>query len=574
MIAPPKPDLVTVNIDGKEIAVPKGTNVIEAARLVNVDVPHYCYHPKLTIVGNCRMCLIEMGLPAVDPATKAPIIDPSTGKQKINWIPRPQIGCGTNVSPGLHVKTTSPMVKEAREGVMEFLLINHPLDCPICDQAGECKLQEQSTGYGRGYSRFIEQKNVKPKRTQLGPRVTLDDERCILCSRCIRFSKEVAKDDVLGFVDRGSYSTLTCFPGKQLANNYSLNTVDICPVGALTSTDFRFKMRVWFLKQTNSIDPESSVGANTVVWSREGQIYRVTPRRNDEVNDTWMADSGRELFKAVNAPDRLATTASIDTLVAQAAALFKANSTPGAIAVVGSGRSSVEEQYLTKKLAAALNATGSTHLVSRVGQGDKLLISADRNPNVRGALVTGLISALPSQKLTALAAAIDAGKIKVVVSVGEDLAAVGLTAAQLAKVSVVYLGTHVNPTSAAAQVVLPTLSVFEKNGTFINQQFRLQKFAKAVPGPSGATDDLIVLAKLVTAASARLSSAPLAAIPSDLGSLWKLLAAEVPVLGPITYANLPETGLLLDATPFVALPFVEGETLHFKPVAPAVAVTV
>ena len=169
-------------------------------------------------------------------------------------------------------------MKDCREGVMEFLLINHPLDCPICDQAGECKLQEQSTGYGRGYSRFIEQKNVKPKRTQLGPRVTLDDERCILCSRCIRFCKEIAKDDVLGFIDRGSYSTLTCYPGKQLENNYSLNTVDICPVGALTSTDFRFKMRVWFLKQTNSIDTESSASARTP-WSGRAKASSTASRR-------------------------------------------------------------------------------------------------------------------------------------------------------------------------------------------------------------------------------------------------------------------------------------------------------
>ena len=560
MIAPPKPDLVTVNIDGREIAVPKGTNVIEAARLVNVDVPHYCYHPKLTIVGNCRMCLIEMGMPAVDPATKAPIMDPATGKQKINWIPRPQIGCGTNVSPGLHVKTTSPMVKDAREGVMEFLLINHPLDCPICDQAGECKLQEQATGYGRGYSRFVEQKNVKPKRTQLGPRVTLDDERCILCSRCIRFSKEIAKDDVLGFVDRGSYSTLTCYPGKKLENNYSLNTVDICPVGALTSTDFRFKMRVWFLKQTNAIDTESSVGANTVVWSREGTIYRITPRRNDQVNDTWLADSARVLYKAVKAADRLAATETTEALVARAAALFK--SAPGAIAVVGSGRSTVEEQFFTRHLATALKA--SAQLVSRVGQGDKLLVSADRNPNVRGALVTGLIKTLPAPQLTDLAAQIDAGKIKVVVAINEDLTAAGLTAAQLANVSIVYLGAHANATSAAAKVVFPTLTVFEKSGTFVNQQFRIQKTLKAVPAAAGATDDLVVLAQLVAAAGG-------AALPADLAALWKVIAAEVPALATMTFANLPETGLVLDATPFAALPFVEGETLHYKPAHPAVA---
>ena len=554
MIQPAKPaDLVTVNIDGKDIAVPKGTNVIEAARLINVDIPHYCYHPKLTIVGNCRMCLIEMGMPAVDPATKAPIMDPATGKQKINWIPRPQIGCGTNVSPGLHIRTQSPLVKDCREGVMEFLLINHPLDCPICDQAGECKLQEQSTGYGRGYSRFIEQKNVKPKRTQLGPRVTLDDERCILCSRCIRFSKEIVKDDVLGFIDRGSYSTLTCYPGKKLENNYSLNTVDICPVGALTSSDFRFKMRVWFLKQTNSIDTESSVGANTVVWSREGAIYRITPRRNDDVNDTWMADSGRELFKSVKSADRLTAIkvngadSALDIAINAVMQLGK----EGGVAIVGSGRSTVEEQFLTKKLADALKA--STQLVSRVGQGDKLLVSADRNPNVRGALVAGLIKLLPAQKLTDLFAAIDAGKVKTVISVGEDLTAAGISAAQLAKVAVVYLGTHANATSAAAKVVIPTQSVFEKNGTFVNQQFRIQKFAKAVPAPAGTTEDLIVLAKLASAAAA------------DVTSAWKLIAAEVPALGTMSYANIPETGLLLDATPFASLPFVEGETLHYKP---------
>ena len=566
MLAPAKPaDLVTVNIDGKDIAVPKGTNVIEAARQLGIEIPHYCYHPKLTVAGNCRMCLIEMGTPAMDPATKAPILDPATGKPKINWIPRPQIGCATNASPGLHVKTNSPMARESREGVTEFLLINHPLDCPICDQAGECKLQEHSTAYGRGYSRFVEQKNIKPKKTVLGPRVTLDDERCILCSRCVRFSKEIAKDDVLGFIDRGSYSTLTCYPGKQLENNYSLNTVDICPVGALTSTDFRFKMRVWFLKQTPSIDAESSVGANTEVWSREGVIYRITPRQNDAVNDTWMADSGRALYKQVKAGDRLlaptlngAATANEMALKA-IASLFQA----GSVALVGSGRSSVEEQFLTKKLADALKV--STALVSRVGQGDKILVSADRNPNVRGALVTGLISALPAQKLTGLAADIDAGRLKTVVSVGEDLTAAGLSTAQLAKVSVVYLGTHKNATSAAARVVIPTLTVFEKSGTFVNQQFRLQKFAKAVPGPAGVNDDLITLAELVAAAGGGI-------IPFELGALWTAIAAEVKPLAAVTYAKLPATGLLLDAAPWAALPFCEGETLHFKPAAVPAAV--
>lgn len=535
--------MATFSLNGNQVTAPDGMNLIEAAELNGVTIPHYCYHPGLSVAGNCRMCLCE--------------VEGARG---------PQIACSQNVKDGMVVRTDTPAVEKMRKGVQEFLLLNHPIDCPICDQAGECKLQEQSTGYGRGYSRFVETKNVKPKRTQLGPRVTLDDERCILCSRCIRFSKEVAKDDVLGFIDRGSYSTLTCYPGKELKNNYSLNTVDICPVGALTSTDFRFKMRVWFLKQTNSIDPETSTGANTVVWSREGVIYRITPRRNDEVNDTWMADSGRVLYKQVQAADRLSAVkvsgadSALDIAVNAAAELFKA----GSVAIVGSGRSSVEEQLLTKQLATALKA--STHLVSRVGEGDKLLISADRNPNVRGALVTGLISALPSAKLTDLAAAIDAGKVKTIVSVGEDLTAAGLTAAQLAKVAIVYLGTHANATSAAAKVVLPTLTVFEKSGTFVNQQFRIQKFLKAIPGAAGATDDLVVLAKLVSAATGTLVS-------GDLSTVWKSLSAAVPALGPVTFANLPETGLLLDRTPFAALPFIEGETLHYKPAAPAAAAT-
>src|SRR3954470_1633182 len=293
--------MLNIQIDGVWHQFPKGTRLIEACERAGSYIPRYCYHKKLSSPGNCRMCLIEMGMPRMGPDRKP---EPGAdGKPIINWMPRPQICCAQDVAEGMGVRTNSPLAQDCRKSVMEFLLINHPLDCPICDQAGECELQEFSVEYGNSGSRFLENKVKKPKAVQLGPRVTLDDERCILCSRCIRFSKEIAKDDVLGFIDRGSYSTLTCYPGKTLSNNYSLNTVDICPVGALTSTDFRFKMRVWFLKQTPSIDTESSVGANTEVWSREGIIYRITPRQNDGVNDTWMTDSGRLLYKQTRSPD-------------------------------------------------------------------------------------------------------------------------------------------------------------------------------------------------------------------------------------------------------------------------------
>jgi NADH-quinone oxidoreductase subunit G len=279
-----------------------------------------------------------------------------------------------------------------------------------------------------------------------------------------------------------------------------------------------------------------------------------------------MSDSGRFLYKQVAAPDRLAAirvdgaASSLDIAVNAAATLLK--SAPGAVSIVGSGRASVEEQFALKQLATALGA--QAHLVARTGQGDKLLISADRNPNVRGALVTGLISQLPCAELKQLSGEIDSGKIKVVISHGEDLVAAGLSPAQLAKVAIIYLGTHAHATSAAAKIVLPTLHTFEKGGTFVNQQFRIQKFAAAVPGPAGASNDLLVLSRLSAAAGGP-------ALASDVHGLWPTIASSVPALGTMLYKNIPDTGLVLDATAWAALPFVEGETLHYKPAAAAVA---
>jgi len=566
MSEPKKDDgLISVNIDRVEVRCRPGENIVEVAASIGHEIPHYCYHPKLSVSGNCRMCLVEMGLPGKDRAT-GKLLHNTDGSPLIQWFPGPAIACGTRAAPGMHIRTTSEVVKKCREGVMEFLLLNHPLDCPICDQAGECRLQEFSTHYGRGYSRFLEEKNVKPKRTVLGPRVTLDDERCILCSRCIRFSREIARDDVLGFTDRGSYSTLTCFPGRKLENNYSLNTVDICPVGALTSTDFRFKMRVWFLKASPSIDTETSTGCNTAVWSREGKIYRITPRRNDGVNDTWMPDSGRTLYKQVEAENRLQQSlvrgqpaAFADALREATTILTGGTRASGSVAVVGSGRSSVEEQFLLKKLAGALGGA-TAQIVGRVGEGDDLLVSKDKNPNVRGALLTGLIDALPVPQLSGLAREIDAGRVKTLLVVGEDLVGAGLNAAQLAKVSIVYVGTHLDATAAKAAVVLAGLTVFEKFGSFINQQFRIQKFHRAVPGPAGARDDLVLLASLLANVSG-------AEAPSVMESVWAAMSAEVPALAGLSFARIPATGKVLDGAPWSSLPFIEGKTMHFNPAA-------
>jgi NADH-quinone oxidoreductase subunit G len=251
----------------------------------------------------------------------------------------------------------------------------------------------------------------------------------------------------------------------------------------------------------------------------------------------------------------------LESAIAAAAELLKT----GNIAVVGSGQSSVEEQFLTKKIADALKAPAN--VVARVGEGDKLLISADRNPNTRGALVTGLISKFPAARLTELAAAIDAGSVRTVLAINEDLAAAGLSAEQLAKVKIVYVGTHGSATTDAAQVVVPTHTVFEKNGTFINQQFRLQKFCAAIPGLAGTFNDLVVLTKLLAAIGG-------GSLSTDIVALWQSLAVEIKVLAGASFATVPETGVVLNSTDFAKLEFPEGESLHYKPVTGStVAVT-
>ncbi len=550
---------IDVFIDGEKVRCPPGTNLIDLVEGMGKEIPHYCYHPKLSVSGNCRMCLVELGTPAMDRETGKPVLD-EDGAPKIMYFPNPVIACATRLTSGMRVRTQSAKVRECREAVLEFLLINHPLDCPICDQAGECLLQEFATDYGRGYSRFIEKKVVKPKRTVLGPRVMLDDERCILCSRCVRFCQEVVEDDVLGFVDRGTYTTLTCYPGKQLENNYSLNTVDICPVGALTSRDFRFRMRVWFLKETPSICTESSVGVNTLVGSREGKVYRITPRRNDGVNDTWMSDSGRALYKRIEDENRLIDFRVNRLPVRPEDALSEAlrRLQGDKVAFVGSGQSSVEEHFLFNCLSRAAGSVLNC-LVSRTREGDGFLISNDANPNVRGALCLGFIDTLPEANLTGLAEKINRGEVDAVVVHNEDLTTAGIGRSLLEKVEVIYLGSHGNGASETASVVIPGLTVFEKSGTFINQQFRLQKFLQAVPGPPGVLDDLVTISRLLNLLGkdeGRLATP---------AAVWAVLSRRLKCFEGISFDTLPETGALLDGSAFRSLPFCEGPSLHFEP---------
>jgi NADH-quinone oxidoreductase subunit G len=498
----PVPPLFNVQVDGVWHQFPKGTRVIEACERAGSYVPRYCYHKNLSSPGNCRMCLIEMGMPRMGPDRKPEL--GADGKPLINWLPRPQISCAQDVSEGMGVRTSSPLVKECQRGVMEFLLINHPLDCPICDQAGECRLQEFSVEYGAQSSRFLENKVKKPKNVELGPRVTLDDERCILCSRCIRFCQEIAKDDVLGFVDRGSHTVLTAHPGKRLENNYSLNTVDICPVGALTSTDFRFKMRVWFLKETKSICTSCATGCNTLIGTREDVIYRQTPRDNDAVNSTWMCDYGRLNFDYVESERRLLeprifhngklVPADWKTAISYAALQLK-NFSGWDIAIIASGRMTNEELWLASQIARTLDVQW-IDIVPRRGLGDDILLSEDRNPNTRGARLMGLTSE-PGAKLPAIVEAISSGQVKALVALGENPLKFGLSIQHLSNLpAFVVMDILSNGATQYATALLPSFAFAEKRGSMINGDGRLQRLNRAVRAPGQARDDWEILRDL------------------------------------------------------------------------------
>ena len=532
--------MVNVQIDGEWRQFPKGTRVIEACMQSGKFIPHYCYHPKLSSPGNCRMCLVETGRPKMTP-DRQPVLD-ANGRPEISWGPKPEICCAVEVAEGMGVRTTSPLVEECRKGVMEFLLINHPLDCPICDQAGECRLQEFSVEFGKGESRFHEEKVKKPKRVDIGERIMLDDERCIMCSRCIRFMQEVAHDDVLGFLNRGSHTTLSVSPGKRLNNNYSLNTVDICPVGALTSKDFRFKMRVWFLKETMSIDVNCGTGTNILISSRENIVHRITPRDNDFVNSCWMPDSHRLNFHYLNAATRLLSPvvkgeeepAKWSRALAAAAAQLQGRD-PAKTAMVVSARMTNEELFLARRLASALKIE-DVDVLPRPQEGDGFLIAADGNPNTSGAKLLGLATG----RLGHIAQGVASGRITGLVMLGEDAVDCGIAEENLEKLEMlVVTGILENRTTPHATVLLPTSAWAEKRGTMINIKARLQRLNQAIQPPGQARDDWEVLRDLVQAVG---GSNGVYAIEE----IFKLMAAEVSALRGLSISRIGDLGVQLD----------------------------
>ncbi|MBI4553256.1 MAG: molybdopterin-dependent oxidoreductase [Candidatus Latescibacteria bacterium] len=475
----------TIKIDEKEVTVDAGLTLIQAAATAGIDIPHFCYHPGLPIDGNCRMCLVEMEI-------------------------RPGVfglvaGCVQTVTKdGMQIRTNTPTVLKNREGVMEFFLINHPLDCPWCDQAGECRLQDYSFEHGRADSRFVETKRVPPKK-DLGPHILLYSTRCILCTRCIRFCDEIAGTSELGIVHMGSHSEIDTFPGQPLDNKLSGNVADICPVGALVTKDFLYKPRIWHYTTVRTICTGCSTGCNTMMEVMHQKIYRIRPRENMEVNQYWMCDDGRFGYHALQEAERvkvpmkrvngtLQATTWKEALQAVSDGFSRLIGETGqsAVGVVGSAQWTNEENFLLSKLAREAFKTSHIGLyVKPPGEGwvskSGFRIEADKTPNARGAR-----EMLGAADMRGIVDGINAGTIKGLYIVGGDLGLV-LSAAEkeaLGKLECLVVQDIVHSELVdLAHVVLAGASWAEKDGTMTNVNGRVQRLRRAFPPPGEARTD-------------------------------------------------------------------------------------
>lgn len=460
--------MVNITFNGKEYQVSENQTIMQAAVEHGIEVPYFCWHPKLSVSGNCRMCLVE-----------------------VEKMPKLVIACMTKVVDGMVINTANEKVTTAREAVMEFLLINHPLDCPICDEAGECKLQDYAYNYSRGVSRFDETKVHKPKRVPLGPKVMFDAERCILCSRCIRFCEEVAGQPQLHFVQRGDHTTIETFPGEELDNPYSMNVIDICPVGALTSRDFRFRSRVWEMASTESVCVGCARGCNTYLWTRNNHVMRLTPRINEEVNSHWMCDYGRlNTYKFVNEDIRIQEPmvkeesglieVTWDKAIETAAHRLK-EFKPKEIAVVASPFTTNEDNYILQKFAREIVKTKAIDYADHIREGDEddILIRADKTPNSTGLQLLGIRE--NGNGLDTILKGVQEKKIKCLIVLDEDLAAKEEIANILSylELLIVHSWSH-SKTTAIADIVFSAATYAEMNGTITNFQGRVQRLKPAV----------------------------------------------------------------------------------------------
>jgi NADH-quinone oxidoreductase subunit G len=520
-------------IDGKEIEVAPGTTVIQAAAKLGIEVPHFCYHPDLPIDGNCRMCMVE-----------------------IEKMPRLQIACNTQVSDGMVVKTNTPKAVQAHRTTLEFLLVNHPIDCPVCDQAGECYLQDNYMEHGLHGSRVeLEEKVRKRKVVDLGP-IMLDAERCVLCSRCLRFEANVTGTNSFEFQRRGDRTEIGTFENRPIEHNYAGNLADICPVGALLSHDFRFKTRVWFLESTDSVCGGCSTGCNLRVDHRDGVVQRLVPRRNTEVNKSWLCDIGRMSYKDVELTSRVSgarvrggagwegvsAESALDTIAE------RMKQAGGAVAFMASPQSTHEDLFAFKTLAEHTKG----RIDFRVGnpqdrlnvREDGILLRADRNPNTQGCLDLGL----GKDGVDAIVRDCEAGAVKVLVLQGPELLRHAPAAAAVKKVPfVVVMATHESPELEAASVVLPAAMWPEVEGTFTNYQRRVQRVKRAVAAPGDARPRWEWTAELLRRLGAAFA-------PTSAREIFGLVARTVPDYAGLDYRAIGATGRVLGTKPAEAAP--------------------
>jgi NADH-quinone oxidoreductase subunit G len=529
--------MAKLSIDGRDIEVADGTTVIQAAEQLGIFIARYCYHPGLSIAGNCRVCLVE-----------------------VENAPKLQIACNTPVSDGMVVRTQSDKAEVGRRAVLEFLLVNHPLDCPVCDQSGECDLQNFYMNFGLYDPRFREQKVKKKKAVELGPHVMLDQERCILCSRCVRFTDEISESGELGIFNRGDRAELGIYPGDVLDNPYSANVVDICPVGALTETEFRFKARVWYLSAAPTVCNGCSQGCNIDMHymldrphlNDGARVARVKPRYNADVNEWWLCDEGRYGLDWLD-QNRLARVGAagvedptweqaLDTLVAALSAR-REDAEPASggarVGVIASARLTNEELYLIREvLRDGLGAAVTTAVPETPGTADDFLIKADKNPNTMGATLLGLRDPgdLTAVGLVdeAIATGLDVLWVfghDLVEMVGEDKVRALADAVGLLVLS----GTNENPTASFADWVLPSAAYVEKDGTFVNCHGRVQRIGRVFAPLEDSREDWRVLLEV----AARLGAPVAAETPEEV---FSGLAETEPSFAGLSYRKLGASG--------------------------------
>lgn len=458
-------------LDGKEIEFNQGETIMQAGVRNGIEIPNFCWHPSLSISGNCRICLVE-----------------------IEKMPKLAIACSTLAADGMIVNSLSEKSIAARNAVMEFLLINHPLDCPICDEAGECKLQDYAYSHGTGESRFTEEKIHKDKRVPLGPYVMFDAERCISCSRCIRFCDEIAKDPELTFIKRGDRVTIVTYPGEEMDNPYSLNTTDICPVGALTNRDFRFRARVWDMSATKSVCNGCARGCNMEIWVRNNEVLRLTPRLNEEVNSYWMCDHGRiNTYKFINAEDRLngphlrkegtLTKVTWDETIEKTVSELQSFN-KNEIAFIGSAFSTLEDNYVLARFARSVFNSDNIDFIRHEDSsfGDDILRRSDVTPNSLGAELVGISPDKGGLNFDGIIKGIKEGRIKALYVIEDDIIEAKPELENvLAKLDLLIVhSTNFNKTTSLADIVFPASTYAEKNGTLVNFHGVVQRLRAAV----------------------------------------------------------------------------------------------